>query len=63
MKKSLLWLLAAVVSITAVQGQEARLMRFPAVYNSQVVFSYAGDLYSVPVTGGIARKLYNPYWL
>ncbi len=57
MKKSLLWLLAAVVSITAVQGQEARLMRFPAVYNSQVVFSYAGDLYSVPVTGGIARKL------
>jgi len=57
MKKSLLWLLAAVVSITVAQGQEARLMRFPAVHDSQVVFSYAGDLYSIPITGGVARKL------
>jgi len=57
MKKLLLWLVAIALTITMVQGQEARLMRFPAVNNNQVVFSYAGDLYSVPLSGGIARKL------
>jgi tricorn protease len=36
---------------------EARLLRFPTVNGSQVVFSYAGDLYTVPVSGGMARKL------
>jgi tricorn protease len=37
--------------------QEARVLRFPAVSNDQVVFSYAGDLYTVPLAGGVARKL------
>lgn len=57
MKKLLVWVLAIALTITAVKGQEARLMRFPTVHNNQVVFSYSGDLYSVPLTGGIARKL------
>jgi len=38
---------------------EARLLRFPTVSGNQVVFSYAGDLYTVPVSGGMARKLTN----
>ena len=37
--------------------QEARLLRFPAIYGNQIVFSYAGDLYSVSSDGGLARKL------
>ncbi len=37
--------------------QEARVLRFPAVSNDQLVFTYAGDLYSVPLAGGVARKL------
>ena len=37
--------------------QEARLLRFPAVSINKIVFSYAGDLYSVSTTGGVARKL------
>ncbi|MBN1569831.1 MAG: PD40 domain-containing protein [Acidobacteria bacterium] len=36
---------------------ETRLLRFPAVYGNQIVFSYAGDLYSVSSKGGTARKL------
>ncbi len=36
---------------------EMRLLRFPAVHGDQVVFSYAGDLYTVPLAGGTARKL------
>ena len=36
---------------------EARLMRFPAIHGNQVVFTYAGDLYTVDKSGGLARKL------
>ncbi|MFN8005483.1 MAG: PDZ domain-containing protein [Terriglobia bacterium] len=36
---------------------EARLLRFPTIYENQIVFSYAGDLYTVPASGGTARKL------
>jgi len=37
--------------------QEARVLRFPAVSADHIVFSYAGDLYTVPLAGGVARKL------
>lgn len=36
---------------------EARLLRFPATNGSDIVFSYAGDLYRVPVAGGYAVRL------
>ncbi len=38
---------------------EARLLRFPAIYGDRVVFTYAGDLYTVSAAGGVARKLTN----
>jgi tricorn protease len=38
-------------------ADEARLMRFPGVSGSQIVFTYAGDLYTVPMEGGLARKI------
>ena len=39
------------------RANEARLMRFPGVSEKQIVFTYAGDLYTVPIEGGIARKI------
>ncbi|MCF8370071.1 MAG: PDZ domain-containing protein [Bacteroidales bacterium] len=39
------------------QAAEARLLRFPAISGDQVVFTYAGDLYTVSTNGGEARKL------
>ncbi len=38
-------------------AEETALLRFPAIHGDQIVFTYAGDLYSVPAVGGIARKL------
>jgi tricorn protease len=38
-------------------NDEARLLRFPAIHDRQIVFTYAGDLYTVPSTGGVARRL------
>ncbi len=40
-----------------VAQEDARLLRFPAVHGQKVVFTYAGDLYQVPLSGGTARKL------
>ena len=40
-----------------VAQEEARLLRFPAVSGNQLVFSYAGDLYTTGINGGTARKL------
>ncbi len=38
---------------------DARLLRFPAIHGNQIVFSYAGDLYTVSASGGTARKITN----
>lgn len=40
-----------------VRADETRLLRFPAIHGNQIVFSHAGDLFTVPSTGGIARRL------
>jgi tricorn protease len=42
---------------TNAQEKEARLLRFPAIHGDQIVFSYAGDLYTVDANGGTARRL------
>ena len=56
MKKLLLSLTFALCA-TILSADEARLLRFPAVGGETIVFSYAGDLYSVSVAGGEAKKL------
>lgn len=50
-------LFALSVSMIPANAQEARLLRFPTTNGNEIVFSYAGDLYSVPVSGGEAKRL------
>lgn len=50
-----LFLVIPLLSLHA--ADEARLLRFPAIHGDQIVFSYAGDLYSVSSSGGLARQL------
>ncbi len=60
MKKNIFLLILTFFSFfyqAAGQLPETRLMRFPSISNNQIVFSYAGDLYSVPASGGTAQKL------
>jgi tricorn protease len=58
--RKLLLLFVFVTSIFIVSAQqESRLLRFPAIHGNQLVFTYAGDLYSVSSEGGMARKLTN----
>lgn len=49
-------LLAAAMAPAAAQ-QEARLLRFPHIHGSTVLFTHGGDLYTVPLTGGTATRL------
>ncbi len=55
----LVFLLCCLTGRVFTQEQEARLLRFPAIHGNQLVFSYAGNLYTVSATGGLARKLTN----
>lgn len=55
MKKLLL--LFVLIPFMALCQQEGRLFRFPAINGDKIVFSYAGDLYTVAKTGGTARKI------
>jgi tricorn protease len=50
-------ILLGISGLSLLAQEEARLLRFPTIYGGQVVFSYAGDLYTVPSSGGTARKL------
>ena len=57
-KKVLISLLAAMaLPAVASAAGEARLLRFPATNEKEIVFSYAGDLYRVPIQGGEAQRL------
>ncbi|MDD4257837.1 MAG: protease, partial [Bacteroidales bacterium] len=57
MKFRLFALLLIIPFALPAKGEEARLLRFPAVGNGIIAFSYAGDLYTVPIDGGQAVKL------
>src|SRR3954465_14872050 len=54
---TVLCLLVLAGTATPQPADEARLLRFPAIHGDTVVFTYAGNLYTVPAKGGIARRL------
>lgn len=56
MRKTILTFLCFIF-LFEVMGAETRLLRFPHIHGDQVVFSYAGDLYTTSLQGGTARKL------
>lgn len=54
------WLVALLlIAFSTLQAEEAKLLRFPATNDEQIVFTFAGDLYTVAIDGGVARKLTN----
>jgi tricorn protease len=52
---------SGLISITGIRAQKlpdtTRLVRFPTTNGAQIVFCYAGEIYSVGKDGGIARRL------
>ncbi len=60
-KRGLLALVLAAVLLTAADvyaaTEESRLMRFPDIHGELIVFTYAGDIWTVPSAGGTATRL------
>jgi tricorn protease len=50
-------LLLSLSDTARAQQDEARLLRFPTIHGKHIVFTYAGNLYTVASTGGVARRL------
>ena len=55
--KNILLTLGLLASVIFSYGEEGRLLRFPHINGDKIVFSYAGDLYTVDADGGTARRL------
>lgn len=45
------------ISSIALALEDARLLREPDVYGDTIVFRYANDLWTVPISGGLANRL------
>ncbi len=48
------------ISLESIAQINARMLRHPDISKDQIVFTYAGDLWVVPRTGGTALKLSSP---
>lgn len=57
MKRLLISMLLMSAAISVLNAEEGRLLRFPTTNGQDVVFSYAGDLYKAPLSGGQAVRL------
>jgi tricorn protease len=57
MRKRLFSLTVVVFASTCVAQHNRGYYRFPAVYNDTVVFTSEGDLWTVGIQGGLARRL------
>ncbi len=58
--RKLLWICAVLLLASAVcsaQEEKPLLLQQPTVNRTHIVFAYAGDLWSVPREGGLARRL------
>jgi tricorn protease len=49
--------LSCLASASHARAEEGRLLRMPTIHGDQVVFTYAGDLWTVSRSGGTARRL------
>jgi tricorn protease len=54
---SLFLLLILAFSTEVFGGEQARLLRYPSVMEDKVAFVYAGDIWTVPLSGGNARRI------
>ena len=61
MKKPVLFVFAVLALYGAASAQvDARMMQYPDVSRTQIVFTFGGDLWLVPKEGGTALKLSSP---
>ena len=60
MKKIITFLAVTIIAANLFAQIDAGLFRFPDVSQTQIVFTYANDLWVIPKEGGTAIKLSSP---
>ena len=60
MKKILSFIICSVFSYNLFAQIDAGLFRYPDISSTQIVFSYANDIWIIPKDGGTALKLSSP---
>lgn len=53
----ILGLALAVLLAAAPAAAQTKLLRFPAIHGETVAFTYGGDIWTAPATGGVARRI------
>src|SRR5271156_691235 len=56
-RKAVLFWIVGLLMLAATAGAETKLLRFPDIHGEKVVFSYGGDLWTAPTSGGMATRL------
>jgi tricorn protease len=52
-----LWIVGCAWVAAGQEAQDARLLRFPDIHKDKIVFMYGADLWLVPSSGGVARRI------
>jgi len=47
----------SLLCVSATAGAQSKLLRFPAIHGDRVAFTYAGDIWTAPATGGTATRI------
>ncbi len=55
--KQALLIAICVVFISIDASSQTKLLQFPNSSQTEITFSYAGDIFTVPISGGIARRI------
>ena len=50
-------MVAATVAVPSPASAQTKLLRFPAIQGDRVAFTYAGDIWTAPASGGTAARL------
>ncbi len=45
------------LALATTAAAETKLLRFPAIHGDRVAFTYAGDIWTAPVAGGLATRI------
>ncbi|MFH1050732.1 MAG: PDZ domain-containing protein [bacterium] len=57
MKYTLTFLFIIILLANILDAKETRLLRYPNTSKTHITFTYGGDLYTVPIQGGLARRI------
>jgi tricorn protease len=59
-RKTMLFILMTLMGETLMAQISARMFRYPDVSKTHITFSYGGDIWIVPIEGGMASRLSSP---